>query len=421
MFPINNRVYSFIALLFVFLTLMGYPLVTSLFLPAFSDEELISQSVTYPFRALVLLLAVSLIVFKPIIKQSITNRKWANLFIAFILIYIIRILFDIYVVKIYVIPFFRLRVIQHFFLAVIPSLWAISRSAQYIDYNRLNKWLLYGGILLLIIISINEPSLIQAEFDESERMVGNVGLGSISLGQLGVTVFLTTIAWMLTYRNKTIYKPILLIILLVSSVVMLRAASRGPLVTFIVMIMIILMSTINNKVLAIALSVIASAFLFINIEGVLHFLGQISPVMEQRMLSTVNEGNTSYRDILYANAFSVFLRHPIIGSQFVTDFGFYSHNTVLDVLMSLGILGGLVWIVVIIKVFIVTFKKVEYHSCLSTICLLSFQNIFAGFFSGTLYDDHIQIILIAMVLLLQNESIDCINSDSNPIPEFKPN
>ena len=404
MFSIGNKLYSFIALLFVFLTLVGYPIVTSLFLPVFSEEEAISQSVTFPFRAVVLLIAFFLIVTKPATRYTVPHRFWPSLFIGFILVYTLRILLDLYVFNVYVVPNYRVRVIQNLFLSVLPSLWAISKCAYYIDYERLNKWLVYASIILLVILSINQRSLFLVEFNEEGRMTGNVGLGSISLGQLGVTIFTIAAAWMMTRRTSFIVKIILSLVLFFSFVIMLRAASRGPLITFFVIIIMIFISRTKNKARGLALLFIVFAVLWLNYESILHFLGQISPVMESRMFSTVNEGDTSFRNIQYANAYHLFLSNPILGAQFVTDFGLYSHNSVLDVMMGLGLIGAIVWVALIIKCFIITYQNCLSLSCITAICLLSVQNIVSGFFSGALYTNQIQIILIAMVLLLQSES-----------------
>ena len=97
MFKVSNRFYSFIALLFVFLSLLGYQLATTVLLPMTSDGTAVSQTVTYPYRAVVFVLAFFLIVATPFEKKISSSPRVTAIYIVFMLVYFIRILVDIFV------------------------------------------------------------------------------------------------------------------------------------------------------------------------------------------------------------------------------------------------------------------------------------------------------------------------------------
>lgn len=383
------------------LTVLGYEIVTSLFLPLRADDNAISKMVTYPYRAVMLLLALLLIVFTPVHIKTIKNSKAANTLFIFFIIYILRVLFDVFFRDVYVISVWRQTTIQYIFLSVLPSMWAIKRCAQYVDYDRLNKWLIWCSIVMIFVLAFTHTSLLQTGYNETYRMTANVAMDSIALGHVGCTLFFISLVWILSHKLKLVWKSFLIVMMCASFVIMLRAASRGPLIAFIIMLLMVLYSHVKNKGFAFVFSIIVVAIIWLYIDNILLFLGEISPAMEQRMSETVYEGNTSGRDSLYANAIDIFLRNPIFGEKFVLDIGFYSHNSLLDVLMALGLLGGLAWLYLMIKDLLVTSRFILSNSSLMIIGLLSMQNIIMHLFSGAIYISNKLIVLMAIVLLLQ--------------------
>ena len=78
----------------------------------------------------------------------------------------------------------------------------------------------------------------------------------------------------------------------------------------------------------------------------------------QRLSSFLEDGSggdlNSSRDPrfdIYQNAWDDFLDSPIIGKQYVTSiFNFYPHNIVLEVLMSLGIVGIILFLPIVLSI-----------------------------------------------------------------------
>lgn len=398
MIKVSDKFYSFLALLFVALTVFGYQIATSLFLPIMADSSSISRTVTYPYRAIMLLLAGMLIIFRPDNVVRNNNRKAALFFGGFFIIYCIRIFIDIFLFNVYVAPGFRETTISFILFSTLPSLWAAIRCAQYIDYDSLNGWFLYCSIAVLIIMVLNQNTLIQFEFNELTRMEANVAMNSISLGHMGVTLFFVFFTCFITKENGPINKVLLIILMVLSFIIMLRAASRGPLVAFVSLFFLVIYSSLKNKILAIVVSLALLAVIWINLDSLLAFIGSISPMMEQRVSAAAFDGDDSGRSFLYANAIDIFMRNPLFGGKFVLDNGFYSHNSILDVLMGLGLFGGIAWLYLMYKDTAVSSRQIQNRSSMMIVCILSVQMLIRCMFSGAIYTNNELIVLMTIVL-----------------------
>lgn len=406
MIRVNNKLYSFIAILYVFLSLLGYSLATTLFMPLSSNAVVMSSFVTYPYRAIVFALAFFLIVTKPEVTRYVPVRQVTRLYVFFIFIYLVRILIDIYIRKVYVEPGFKTTVIQYMFITMIPAIWATPKCVKYIDYEKLNKWLVFGGVALLVLTVLNQNTLIALEYEEMHRVKGNAAMGSLNLGYTCVICFVLFLSWIVSHNKESFWKKaFLLFFMAISIIIMLRAASRGPFVVFVFIILFCLFSRAKNKELVLIVSIIALLFLWLNISTILGWLGNISPMLEKRMASTVIEGDTSGRESIFGSAISIFLENPVCGKQFVLRNGFYSHNSILDVMIGLGLLGALIWVYLIGKDFKFCFQNVMKKSSLMAISLISTLYIMEGFFSGAMYINHKLVICLIIVFSMSGKEM----------------
>lgn len=402
MIKVNSKVYSLISTLFLFLVILGYQLATSLFLPIQSDVEALSHKVSYPYRAIIFVLAVILIVTKPkndfFVRKS--NLLW--LFVGFMIVYYFRILIDIYVRNVYVLPAYRTTIIQFMFLSVIPSSWAILHCGKCVNINLLNKMLLWGGIALLVIFFFSQNAVMAVEYDESQRVDANVGLGSIGYGNVCVSIAIICFVWMRNMQMKKIYKLLLLTLIFVSIVIMLRAASRGPLISLIIVFLFIFSTRGRNGIWSVFLIGVFALFIVSTIDHVLQVIGSVSPIMQERLSALIYEDDSSGRDVIYSNAIDIFLNNPFLGGKFVADRGSYSHNMILDVLIGLGIMGGIILIYIIFKDIKITYMHLKRHSPIVILGLLSVQYIMSDMFSGAMYID--TKLIVTMLMLFQVQS-----------------
>ena len=292
------------------------------------------------------------------------------------------------------------------FITMIPAIWATPKCVKYIDYEKLNKWLVFGGVALLVLTVLNQNTLIALEYEEMHRVEGNAAMGSLNLGYTCVICFVFFLSWIVSHNKESFWKKaFLLFFMAISIIIMLRAASRGPFVVFVFIILFCLFSRAKNKELVLIVSIIALLFLWLNISTILGWLGNISPMLEKRMASTVIEGDTSGRESIFGNAISIFLENPVCGKQFVLRNGFYSHNSILDVMIGLGLLGALIWVYLIGKDFKFCFQNVMKKSSLMAISLISTLYIMEGFFSGAMYINHKLVICLIIVFSMSGKEM----------------
>ncbi len=399
MIKVSNYSYTLMGTAFVLLSIIGYPLAVTLFLPQISEVYL-TQTVTYPYRAIVLLLAILIIITSPTEKVNVRTPRIAIAYSIFMLIYFTRILFDIYVRNIYIMPGYKTVIVQYIFLSLIPSLWASMRCALYIDYNKLNKYLVFAALLLLALLFYNQSSLFAIEYNEMERANAGAALNTIGLGHAALSIII--IVFFSINQKKTfshLFKYFYLIAIFLAFVVLLRAASRGPLISLVLLFFFYIFSSTKYKFIGICLSIITFTFIYLNLISIVRFLSSISPVMGQRLAASIYEEDSSGRNELLENAFDLIEKNPIFGEQFITDFGIYSHNSIVDVTMALGVLGGLVFVFIIYKLFRISYNSLQNNSVITIICILALQFFLKGCFSGAMYTDNSMCVCISLVLV----------------------
>lgn len=380
---------------------VGYQLATSLFLPVSSDIEGISRTVTVPYRAFAL--SISLLV----IFLNFRNKvEKAPLAIKILWIYwfvlIIRIFYDTnFRIDVYINDTRQLWL--YIFGIILPAMYSVMISYRDIDLNRAFKWLYVGTVLTLVLSLFNNTSLLMNNAEITVRTEGNLALDTISFGHLGTMSLILSLFILNRGGTKLITKILVITVMLLSILIMLRAGSRSPVLALAVVLLFWMFARGKNIVLGAFIVTACIAILIINIEPVLTFIGNISPVMETRLRMAFFEGNTGGRDFVYKEAFNIFLNNPILGDQFAIfdKFGgfMYSHNIILDALMGLGLLGGLVMIYILwvaIKKSYFLIKMKDSHFWMSLILI---QQIVLSMLSGAFYYNQILNVLLVFVVI----------------------
>ena len=94
-------------------------------------------------------------------------------------------------------------------------------------------------------------------------------------------------------------------------------------------------------------------------------------------------GVTSNRDILYQQAWEHFTDSPIIGYSFFIK-GEYAHNSILESFIGLGIVGGVLFLIIITYALYAVKKLTMLDKRYMFICLLFIQYLCYSIFSRTL-------------------------------------
>ncbi len=402
----RNKINSFLSTLNFVLCFVGYQLATSLFLPASSDIEGISHTVTVPYRAFALF--ISLLVILINLKKKVKKPPVAlNILWLYWLLLIIRIFYDTKVRSdIHLINTSQLSF--YIFGIILPAMFSVMLSYQKIDLNKALKSLYLGTFLTLILSLFNNPELLLDASEITSRGEGNLALNTISFGHLGTMGVVLSLFILSKYNMKMINKISIIVVMLLSFFIMLRAGSRSPILALVVVLLFWLFARGKNFILGIYISIIAVIILLLFIEPILNFMGNISPLIEYRLRLSLFEGHTSGRDILYREAIQLFIDKPIFGSQFALFYPngefWYPHNIILEAFMALGILGGSAMIYFLWKSLKNSYLLIKFDTEHFWVSLILIQQIVLAML-GQFYYNQILNVLLVFILLNKKDGI----------------
>jgi O-antigen ligase len=283
-------------------------------------------------------------------------------------------------------------------LVVIIPFYSTYSSINYID---LKKVALYS--LLLISITMLLSIILDNEIHENDRLSGNLALNPISYGQVGSFGIILSFHFLLNKQKKNILFIFFLFLSIVLGFLTLgRAASRGPFLGIILCCLLYMFSV--RKILLVQIILLLS--LFTSQDFLIRAVGFISETLQARILASLNDGDSSGRDELYKQGWQQFLDNPFVGNYFVLNpengKGIYSHNIIIDALMSFGILGGVLITYLLIQSLFFASKLTKdknlfWVSQILIICITS------SMFSSAFYMDALLSIFMAIVFIKVRE------------------
>lgn len=383
------------------LCFVGFQLATSILLPAVSDIEGITQSVTVPYRVFSLLLSLLVIIIN--IKNTIHPYPIAlKVFLFFWGILIIRIFYDD-IIRYDINLGNTTQIWLYIFGICIPAIFSIIKSYKYINLEKSFWWLLILTGLTLVLTLFSNQALLVGVDELNGRQGGNVAISTIAFGHLGTTSIILGFYALLNKKLNNFYKLLIILLILIGFFSMLRAGSRGPVMALGVVLFFWLFSRLKNPFNAIFTLIIVVVLTSILMDQILVLMGHISPIMEERLRESIYEGSTGGRDPYYASALESFYESPIFGKQFVLFFSDgsydYSHNLILDALMGLGVIGA----GALIYFLGVAFKKSYYLIKIKDphfwICLILIQQIMSNMVSSAFYYNQLLSVLLVFVFL----------------------
>lgn len=383
-----------VSTLSIILCVIGYQLATSIFLPLTSDVENISRSVTIPYRAFSLLIMLVVIMIN--IKRTI--RPFPIPLIVLILYWfflIVRMTSDIYITR----EVYVKDISQHWlyvFGICLPVLFATLKSYNYINLQKSLYWI-WISLSFVLLSSLFANQLLFAETELIDRQNANVAINTISYGHLGVMGIYLSLFLLMKENSKFLFKVLLVFMIVIALYSVLRAGSRGPFVGLIIVLLFWVFAKGKNFFLGVFIILFLFALLIVFMEGILNMIGEVAPLMENRLRYTL-EGDNGGRDGLYEMALNAFYQKPILGKQFaIPDPGgspTYAHNIILDSIMALGIPGGIMMLYILYTGLKTCYYNIHSNNPNFWISLLLVHQITSNMFSGTFYQDP----LLTMVL-----------------------
>lgn len=343
----------------VFLNFMAYGFPIQSFLPFLLNKD--SNSFNIAFRAFILLTSIAYI------SLSITKKKIFKIsygwlfFISFWIAYTIRLVYDLELQNLSYLDTDSFYVYSFAFgVCLIPTIaiYSIRNQINFILSIKVLFWMLLLSNLCLIysILSVGQWSIIGVivsranvitEIDGVEKSIIN----PITIGFYGQLLAITSIHLV---NFPVFIKKNMKFLLFASAIIgilnLILGASRGPFAIFILLLIFELYLVPKQKKAPITfyLKVIGFCCIFFSLTPYIDMgediklFNRISETFEARQ-----EGEKEERDYLFESAVRQFTESPIVGDAFVTRYFYlynsYSHNIIIDVLMSLGLIGFIIF------------------------------------------------------------------------------
>jgi len=291
-----------------------------------------SNSVTIIMRGIVLLFCIITFI-------KFNNYKNLNiiLLILFFSFYTFRLINDIFFLGLFL-GKNPLEVLIFFFgVTLIPTLTLT-------NYNLKLVFIKYGKSFYYIFNILSFLMLFNNYFDESGRLSGNTVLNPITVSEIASCSILLNILFFYNLKKKLLITHFAnIFFLIVNLLVMLLSASRGPLLGLITTVLFYLYynKKIKIKTILIFLFIFIILYLFI-----INFSDKLGLVFLDRMV--VNTGNgekpQEERVLLWLEGIELFKNSIMLGSSTTTSLG-YVHNFLIELLMSTGLIGLLIFII----------------------------------------------------------------------------
>jgi hypothetical protein len=334
-------------------------------------------------------------------QAKISLSGW--LIIGFWSIYSLRLIYDTQVVGLV----FRDNVFKFYSIAFgncLIGAIATIKTAKYIDLYRANKFFFITILLSCLSIlatiyflqgSINPTDIVgRARFrvelgDGQEKDV----LNPITISLYGEFLILLALANLAVAKRRTAVKLVLWGAFFLGALVLTLGASRGPLLGTAVGMLFCLgvylwysrktpMFIVKTVLAPILLIGGIYRFILPKLEGIdFTILNRMSNFNEQ-----LASGKKEFRNFQWESAWQQFLENPIIGDRYLERYAnFYPHNIYLESLMAMGVVGGLLFMGIIIVTFFVIFRSFYSRQDIIVFAVLVLAVEVAVFTSGSLF------------------------------------
>ena len=293
---------------------------------------------------------------------------------------------------------------EYIFYFVIMTFLPLISFASF-DFRKYSKVVFNAIILstfLLSLISIyfysdaigsgvGRISLLVYQDSDTESTISPLALSYGSA--LGISLCI----YALLFQKNTFYKKVYLFLVISSAlVIFFLGASRGSLIAIIASVAaMVYYSNFKRKILLMVLSII-SIPLLINIAD------RIGSNLFERAENTLEGGDSSGRNELWADAWNHFTDYPLLGGRIEVS-GIYPHNLFLETLMATGLVGFLLFVPPMIKSFINASKLVKNDKVFLIALILLINGFSQNMFTGAIYN--MMVLSSGMGILLSSKNI----------------
>lgn len=372
------------------LVLFGYPIAGALH----SIVGGASQTLSYPMRAITLLLA-GVVIFVGF--RASQFKRLDRLLVLFLAIYTMRLLYDWSVAEI---PAADNAIVFLFALIVVPLLACAMKSPLITEEGLQVALLVFGGIFVFLILFARSAGLAYNPWEDSGYQLTRLGfeaLNSITIGRAAGVLSIVG-AFVAASRNTSKGWRMLGFAAVAAGLFsILLANSRGPLVALLVTYCFVFI--FRPKLLLLSLAVGGAYFAVFGMENVL-----IENAIERfAVAGSAQDGASETRFLIMGLAWTKFLENPVLGYHYIDPNlgeGFYPHNLVIESAMALGVLGLMIFVTLVIRTLRIAVFNRRRVPMLAALFVYYFM---AANFSGSLWGSQEFFVTMAMCLALAKQ------------------
>ncbi|ANF51554.1 hypothetical protein A0O34_14035 [Chryseobacterium glaciei] len=345
--------------------------------------------------------------------EIVKERKYVIIyFLLFYIFYIIKVIYSFQ--NFYFIPktFQGFKESFYYFGLIViplPVLALLSLNYQKVDFKKFYRIVFY---FFLIILGINLLFIGKPNGNRS----GIFRSYYILTGHYGLSlVFISLFSYLFLNKNKKIY----LLGIVLGCVPMFVSAARSPVLTFF-LILLVFFILINKRKYWFYLSIGVILSIFSLFVIYINGLGD-DIVFFKRINAAIFQQNGSGRSYYLNKGIDIFINNPWFGGRVLFEDGTYPHNLFVDVLMSTGVLGMILFIIYfkfVIQNFIKILKNIYKYKERGILAFFFFQYFILIQTSGNIYSSfefwYFGAAIIGLGYInLTNEEIKSSNSCGN--------
>ena len=387
-----SRFQSAAAFALLVLTIVGFPLAA--LAEMFSGTG--SQSLTVPYRVLIVFISFTVVVAVPFTRARGKFDPWLSLFLA---LYLGRLIYDSQTNYIAGNSF----ALQFYLGIVLVPLIAITiGGVERFSDQLLARYIMAGAGTVVFLASVGQTlGLGYNPWEElygiTDVRLGFEALNSISLGQAAASAILASIIVLINRTSNWLWRIAALLIIVVSSILLIQAGSRGALVS------------IAAALLWFGLTKAKRAAFIAPLVFVVFTFGLAQTDLLDKITSLQDGGvytDASALSRLESQkvAISDFIDAPLIGKHYANpglEAGDYPHNIVIETAMALGVIGLLLWGIILFRA--AKNMIVGAASTRPMLCMLFVQKFVAAMLSGAIWGADATFLLLMMVLVIERD------------------
>ena len=173
---------------------------------------------------------------------------------------------------------------------------------------------------------------------------GEAVISPLALAYSGAITILLSVYRIMYEKARGIKLLYYIVTIILSFTMFFLGATRGALLVVLLgSLAFVYFGNLKRKLIFIVLFVIAIPFIIYGVE-------LTGSAIFDRATSTIETGDASGRELLWAEAYQEFTEYPILGGRIEVS-GVYPHNIFLEILMATGIVGFLLFVPILIILF----------------------------------------------------------------------